>query len=86
MCRVPLLGRLAIQGFNGFARAALKMAVNRPERITATAQPSTGDNTVQLEAAVSDVLAYLSEHVGDVDGTRVAELSQLIASWNEIGQ
>ncbi len=35
MCRVPLLGRLAIQGFNGFARAALKMAVSRPERITA---------------------------------------------------
>jgi len=32
---VPLLGRLAVQGFNGFTRAALKMAVRRPERITA---------------------------------------------------
>ena len=65
------------------ASEALRAAA---ERITATAHPSTGDNTVQLEAAVSDVLAYLSEHVGDVDGTRVAELSQLIASWDEIGQ
>jgi haloalkane dehalogenase len=34
MCRVPFFGRLAVQGFNGFARAALKMAVSRPERIT----------------------------------------------------
>jgi pimeloyl-ACP methyl ester carboxylesterase len=27
MCRTPLLGRLAVQGLNGFARAALGMAV-----------------------------------------------------------
>lgn len=34
MCRTPLLGRLAVQGFNGFARAALRMAVEHPERLT----------------------------------------------------
>ena len=33
-CRVPILGRLAVQGFNGFARAALRMAVCRHERMT----------------------------------------------------
>jgi cis-3-alkyl-4-acyloxetan-2-one decarboxylase len=34
VCRMPLLGRIAVQGFNGFARAALKMAVCRRERMT----------------------------------------------------
>jgi pimeloyl-ACP methyl ester carboxylesterase len=35
LCRVPLLNRLAIQGLNLFARAALKMAVCQPQRMTA---------------------------------------------------
>ncbi len=35
LCRIPLLNRLAIQGLNLFARAALRMAVLHPERITA---------------------------------------------------
>ena len=34
LCRLPLLGRLAVQGFNGFARAALRMAVCHRERMT----------------------------------------------------
>ncbi len=34
ICRVPVLGRLGVQGLNLFARAALRMAVNQPERIT----------------------------------------------------
>lgn len=34
LCRLPLLGRVAVQGFNGFARAALRMAVCRRERMT----------------------------------------------------
>ena len=33
-CRMPLVGRLAVQGFNAFARAALRMAVGRHERMT----------------------------------------------------
>jgi haloalkane dehalogenase len=35
ICRTPLLGRLAVQGLNLFARAALWMAVAKPERMTA---------------------------------------------------
>lgn len=35
MCRLPILGRLLVQGLNGFARAALRMAVCRRERMTA---------------------------------------------------
>ncbi len=34
VCRTPLLGRLGVQGLNLFARAALRMAVAKPERIT----------------------------------------------------
>jgi len=34
ICRTPLLGRLAVQGLNLFARAALKMAVCRRGRMT----------------------------------------------------
>jgi haloalkane dehalogenase len=34
MCRTPLLGRLASQGLNLFARAALRLTVRRHERMT----------------------------------------------------
>lgn len=35
VCRLPLLGRLGVQGLNLFAKAAIHMAVRRPERMTA---------------------------------------------------
>ena len=34
VCRTPIVGRLAVQGLNLFARAALRMAVSRRERMT----------------------------------------------------
>jgi cis-3-alkyl-4-acyloxetan-2-one decarboxylase len=34
-CRLPLIGTLAVRGCNAFARAALSMAVEKPERMTA---------------------------------------------------
>jgi len=34
VCRIPLLGALAVRGFNAFARAALVMAVEKGERMT----------------------------------------------------
>jgi haloalkane dehalogenase len=37
-CRLPLLGTVAIRGFNAFARAALSMAVEKPARMTADVQ------------------------------------------------
>lgn len=33
-CRGPLVGRIAVQGANAFARAALRMATEKPERFT----------------------------------------------------
>lgn len=33
-CRMPLLGQLAVQGLNLFALAAVRMAVEKPERMT----------------------------------------------------
>jgi pimeloyl-ACP methyl ester carboxylesterase len=35
VCRTPVLGRVAVQGFNAFARAAIRMAVCHHERMTA---------------------------------------------------
>jgi len=37
-CRMPLLGRWAVQGLNLFARAALWMAVEEPQSLSATAK------------------------------------------------
>ncbi len=34
VCRIPLFGAVAVRGLNGFARAALVMAVNHHERMT----------------------------------------------------
>ncbi len=34
MCRIPLFGEVAIQGFNGFALLALRWATSKPERFT----------------------------------------------------
>jgi haloalkane dehalogenase len=34
-CRTPLLGTLALRGFNAFSRSALTMAVEKPDRMTA---------------------------------------------------
>lgn len=33
-CRIPIFGQVAIQGFNLFARAAISMATEKPERMT----------------------------------------------------
>ncbi len=33
-CRIPLFGKIAIQGFNAFAGAAIRMATEKPERMT----------------------------------------------------
>lgn len=35
VCRIPLLGALGVRGLNLFSRAALSMAVSKPERMTA---------------------------------------------------
>jgi cis-3-alkyl-4-acyloxetan-2-one decarboxylase len=34
-CRTPIVGALAVRGFNAFSRAALSMAVEKPDRMTA---------------------------------------------------
>ncbi len=35
ICRIPILGKIAVQGLNAFAGAAVRMAVEKPERMTA---------------------------------------------------
>ncbi len=34
VCRIPVLGAIGVRGLNGFARAAVSMAVAQPERMT----------------------------------------------------
>ena len=34
VCRIPGFGALAVRGFNGFARAALRMCITKRERLT----------------------------------------------------
>jgi pimeloyl-ACP methyl ester carboxylesterase len=37
-CRIPVIGKVAIRGFNLFARAAISMATEKPERMTPEVQ------------------------------------------------
>ncbi len=37
-CRIPVVGKVAIRGFNLFARAAISMATEKPERMTPEVQ------------------------------------------------
>ncbi|MDY0169905.1 MAG: alpha/beta fold hydrolase [Thermoguttaceae bacterium] len=38
VCRTPVLGRLAVQGLNLFARSAVRMALHRPQRLSRAAR------------------------------------------------
>lgn len=38
VCRTPLLGRALVQGLNGFSRAALRMAMAHPKRLSPAAR------------------------------------------------
>jgi haloalkane dehalogenase len=61
VCRTPLLGTLAIRGLNAFVRAALWMAVEKRERLTAavragmTAPYDTWANRVAIDRFVKDI-------------------------------
>lgn len=61
VCRTPLLGRLAVQGLNVFARAAIRMATNRhgglpPEVIAGLLAPyNSWSNRVAIYEFVRDI-------------------------------
>lgn len=48
------------------------------QRISALADRGAEAAHPDVSDAVSDLLTYLSEHIGEVDGQRVAELAQLV--------
>lgn len=59
-CRIPLLGTLAVRGLNGFARAAVKMAMSRNElhanvRNGLLAPYDSWANRVAIDAFVKDI-------------------------------
>ncbi len=60
-CRLPLVGTLAVRGLNAFARAALTMAVEKPERMTADEQAGllapydSWANRVAIDRFVKDI-------------------------------
>ncbi len=47
-------------------------------RVASTADADTATSDTEVQTAIGAVLAYLSENLGDVDATRIAELSSLI--------
>lgn len=61
VCRIPLLGSLGVRGFNLFARAALSMAVEKPERMTAAVKAGylapydSWANRVAVQRFVEDI-------------------------------
>lgn len=61
VCRTPLLGRLAVQGANAFARAALTLAVAKHERMTPAVRAGllapydTWSNRVATHRFVQDI-------------------------------
>jgi pimeloyl-ACP methyl ester carboxylesterase len=61
ICRTPLLGPLAVRGFNGFSRAALRMATTRPRQLTAQikagylAPYDSWKNRVAVQRFVEDI-------------------------------
>src|SRR5262245_46773583 len=60
-CRLPALGTLAVRGLNAFARAALTMAVEKRERMTADVRAGLlapydcWDNRVAVDRFVKDI-------------------------------
>jgi haloalkane dehalogenase len=66
VCRIPVLGRLAVQGLNLFARAALRMAVCRHERMTPLVRAGllapydSWGNRVAVERFVKDIPLHRS--------------------------
>lgn len=61
VCRFPFLGTLALRGFNAFSRAALTMAVAKPERMTRAVRQgylapyNSWRNRVAVNAFVKDI-------------------------------
>ena len=59
------------------ASGALRAAA---ERISASVSANDGTGNQQVQTAAADVLTYLADNVGDIDGRKVVELSQLIGA------
>jgi haloalkane dehalogenase len=61
LCRAPLIGRWIVQRLNGFARAALRMAIARQERLTPTVRAGylfpydTPDNRIGMYRFIRDI-------------------------------
>jgi pimeloyl-ACP methyl ester carboxylesterase len=61
VCRIPLLGTLALRGLNAFSRAALTMAVEKHDRMTKTvrrgylAPYDSWRNRIAVDAFVKDI-------------------------------
>lgn len=61
VCRIPGLGAFGVRGLNGFARAAIDMATNHPERMTAEVKSgylhpySSWQNRVAVHRFVQDI-------------------------------
>lgn len=64
VCRIPLLGRMGVQGLNLFARAALRMAVERPLEPAAKAGLMAPWDSWQHRIAVQEFVRDIPLHPG----------------------
>jgi pimeloyl-ACP methyl ester carboxylesterase len=61
ICRTPGVGPILVRGLNGFARAALNMAIEHPERLTAAARAGylfpydSWKNRIAIDRFVNDI-------------------------------
>ncbi len=64
----------------GVSFAASEALRGAAERIGATVSANDGTGNQQVQTAAADVLTYLADNVGNIDGRKVAELSRLIGA------
>lgn len=85
VCRTPLLGPLAVRGLNAFARAALWMATERPERFTPAVKAGylapydTWAHRVAIQRFVEDI----PMHAGHPSYARLVQIEEGLPSLAE---
>jgi haloalkane dehalogenase len=83
ICRVPVLGRLGVQGLNLFARAALRMATGHPERMTAAVRAGllAPYDTWRHRLAVQQFVLDIPLHAGHPSYSTLAAVEEGLSKF-----
>jgi haloalkane dehalogenase len=85
VCRVPLLGRLGVQGLNLFARAAIRMAVCHHQRMTPEVRAGllAPYDTWQHRLAIQEFVLDIPLHAGHPSYATLAGIESGLATFRE---